>query len=166
MYKYNWIVGHRYRFELKEGPGGTDTLGKWWGLWITDENTGIKNFIGEQRVPSIINGKSAIMWVPHTSMFGEDLHWWKSMNGDVKYKDCSAFQCSAMAAIDITANDGAAKPVKFTNHANSGVSVTGSNGFKSVSCDVSIYRDSSNFDVQHNLGYWATPAPDFLKKNN
>lgn len=166
MYQYNWITGHRYLFELKQGPGGTDSMGKWWGLWITDKNTGVKSFIGEQRVPSVINGKSATAWDSHTSMFGEDLHWWNSLNGKIKYRDCSAFQHSAMAAIDITANGGSVKPVKFTNNDNSGQTVTGSNGFKSVTCNVSIYQDSTHFNVQHNLGYWATPAPNFLKKND
>lgn len=164
MYKYNWIIGHKYRFELKQGPGGIDSLGKWWGLWITDQNTGTTDFVGEQRVPSVINGKSAIKWAPHTSMFGEDLHWWNSLSGHIKYKDCAAFQGSAMAAIDITANEGIVKPVKFTSWNNSGKSVTGKRGFKTVNCDVSIYQDSTHFNVQHNLGYWATPAPDFLIK--
>ena len=164
MYKYNWITGHHYRFELKEGPGGTDSHGKWWGLWITDKNTGTTDFIGEQRVPSVINGKPAIAWAAHTSMFGEDLHWWNSLNGKIKYKDCAAFQCSAMAAIDITANGGIVKPTRFTNYTNSGKPVTGSNGFKSVTCNVSIYQDSTHFNVQHNLGYWASPAPDFINK--
>jgi hypothetical protein len=166
MYKYNWITGHHYRFELKQGPGGVDSLGKWWGLWITDKNTGTTDFIGEQRVPAVIDGKTAVAWGSHTSMFGEDLHWWNSLNGRIKYKDCSAFQCSAMAAMDITANGGVIKPVKFTNYSNSGKPVTGSNGFKSVTCDVSIYQDSTHFNVQQNLGYWATPAPDFLNKTN
>lgn len=164
MYKYNWTIGHNYRFELKQGPGGIDSLGKWWGLWITDQNTDTKDFIGEQRVPSIINGKTALEWGPHTSMFGEDLHWWNSLNGRIKYKDCSAFEGSAMAAIDITANGGSVKPSKCTSWNNSGQPVTGSRGFKTVNCDVSIYQDSTHFNVQHNLGYWATPAPDFLKK--
>lgn len=166
MFKYRWMVKHRYRFELKQGPSGTDASGKWWGLWVTDESTNIKTFIGEQRVPSVINGKPAEYWNAHTSMFGEDLHWWKSLNGNVKYPDCTAFQPSAMAAINITANGGAVKPVKFTNYDNSGKPVTGSNGFKSVNCDVSIYRDSLDFNVQHNLGYWSVPAPDFIKQIN
>jgi hypothetical protein len=166
MYKYDWIVEHKYRFELKQGPTGIDTLGKWWGLWVTDQNTGSKTFVGEQRVPSIINGGKAVTWGPHTSMFAEDLHWWKSLNGDKKYTDCKSFECSAMAAIDITANGGITKPFKLVNLNNSGKPVTGDNGFKSINCDVSIYQDSTNFNVQHNLGYWATPAPNFLSKKN
>jgi hypothetical protein len=164
MYKYNWIIGHNYRFELKQGPSGIDSLGKWWGLWITDQNTGTKKFVGEQQVPSVINGKNAIAWASHTSMFGEDLHWWKSLNGEIKYTDQAAFDGSAMAAIDITANGGIVKPIKFTNWNNSGQPVTGSNGFKSVNSAVSIYQDSTNFNVQHNLGHWATPDPNFLNK--
>ncbi len=71
-----------------------------------------------------------------------------------------------MAAIEITANDGNIKPLKFTNYTNSGKNVTGDNGFKSVNSIVTIYRDSVNFGVQHNLGTWASPAPNYLKKNN
>jgi hypothetical protein len=162
MYKYNWIVGHHYYFELKEGSSGIDSLGKWWGLWVTDKKSGSTTFVGEQRVATHINGKEAAEWSAHTSMFGEDLHWWHSLNGEIKYPDCSAFQGSALAAIDITANGGKVKPVRFTNMVNSGNPVTGSNGFKSVNCDVSIYQDSTSFSVQHNLGYWAAPAPNAL----
>ena len=124
MYTYNWIPGHSYRFELKQGPGGIDSLGKWWGLWVTDQNAGIKDFLGEQRVPLRINGEMATAWAPHTSMFGEDLHWWNSLNGRIKYKDCTAFEGSAMAAMDITANGGMVKPIKFASWNNSGKPVT------------------------------------------
>lgn len=164
MYKYDWVVGHQYYFELKQGPSGIDSLGKWWGLWVTDKNTGAKSFIGEQRVPMRIDGKVAASWSFHTSMFGEDLHWWHSLNGDIKYIHRSDFQGSSLAAIDITANGGMVRPARFVNMVNSGQPVTGSNGFKSVNSEVSIYRDSTNFNVQHNLGYWATPAPNFIEK--
>jgi hypothetical protein len=166
MYKYNWVIGHHYRFELKEGPGGLDSLGKWWGLWITDQNTAVKDFVGEQRVPSIINGRSSVLWTSHTSMFGEDLHWWKSFNGRKKFKDCLDFECSAMAAIEISANGGTVKPVGLVTSHNSGQVVTHSNGFKSINCNVSLYQDSTQINVQHNLGYWSTPAPNFLNKIN
>lgn len=162
MYKFDWVVGHKYYFELKGGPSGVDSLGKWWGLWVTDKNTGTVTFVGEQRVPLRVNGYLITAWSPHTSMFGEDLHWWHSLNGDIKYKDCSDFQCSAMAAIDISANGGTVRPIRFVNKVNSGEPVTGSNGFKSVNCAVSIYSDSAKFDVQQNLGYWAKPAPDAI----
>lgn len=165
MYKYDWVMGHSYYFELKQGPSGIDSLGKWWGLWVTDKNTDTKSFVGEQRVPTRINGKIAASWSFHTSMFGEDLHWWHSLNGDIKYKNRSDFQCSSLAAINITANGGKVRPTRFVNMVNSGQPVTGSNGFKSVNSEVSIYRDSTNFNVQHNLGYWATPAPNFIEKN-
>lgn len=165
MYKYEWIVGHKYYFELKQGPSGEDSLGKWWGLWVTDKNSGVESFVGEQRVPIRINGKIATSWSLHTSMFGEDLHWWHSLNGEIKYTDCSQFQGSAMAAIGISANGGKVRPQRFINKVNSGAPVTGSNGFKSVNCDVSIYEDSTGFNVQHNLGYWAKPAPDLIIKH-
>ena len=163
MYKYQWVIGHKYYFELKQGPSGIDSLGRWWGLWVTDKNTGAATFVGEQRVPMRIAGKPASSWSSHTSMFGEDLHWWHSLNGDIKYTKCSDFQGSAMAAIDITANGGKVQPVRFINKVNSGEPVTGTNGFKSVNCEVSIYHDSTSFNVQHNLGYWPKPAPNFIR---
>lgn len=164
MFKYNWTEKHQYRFELKRGPSGVDSLGIWWGLWVTDEFSKATTFVGEQRVPAIINNKPANYWGGHTSMFGEDLHWWKSLNGNVKYPDCTAFQPSAMAAIKITANGGTVKPIKLTSYNNSGQAVKGSNGFKSVNCDVSLYTDSLNFNVQHNLGLWVLPAPNLIKE--
>ncbi|WP_346236784.1 hypothetical protein ABDK00_013915 [Niabella insulamsoli] len=164
MYRYNWTIGHPYYFELKPGPSGSDALGKWWGLWVTDKATGVKDFVGEQRVPSLINGKEATTWSAHTSMFGEDLHWWRSLNGHQKYTEPSEFQSSAMAATDISANAGTVKPFKFINRHNSGKPVTGDTGFKSINSDVSIYSDSTTFNVQHNLGYWASPAPNYIEK--
>mgnify|MGYP006873471499 CR=1 FL=1 len=164
MFPYLWEIGHQYRFELTEGPSGIDTEGKWWGLWVTDKNTGKRDFIGEQQVPLMIEGKSAQLWAPHTSMFGEDMHWWRSLNGHTKYDHCSAFECSAMAAMDITANGGTIRPLRFTSHTNSGELMTGRNSFQSVNCDVSIYQDATHFNVQHNLGYWATPAPNLLNR--
>lgn len=164
MLKYRWITGHEYRFELKAGPSGTDTLGKWWGLWVTDLNTKKIDFVGEQRVPAILNGKKTVLWSPHTSMFGEDLHWWRSLNGDTKYTDQASFENSAMAAVAITANGGSVKPIRFSNYTNSGKPVKADNGFESVNSNVSIYQDASNFNVQHNLGHWENPAPNVLEK--
>ncbi len=163
MYKFPWVLGHRYYFELKQGPSGEDTLGKWWGLWVTDKNSGKTTFIGEQRVPARINGKPAGCWSAHTSMFGEDLHWWRSLNGQTKYTDPSEFQPSSMAAVDISANGGKIRPIRFATSLNSGQSVTGDNGFKSVNSPVSIYQDNANFNVQQNLGYWRTPAPNAIQ---
>jgi len=163
MMPYKWVVGHHYRFELKAGPSGQDDKGKWWGLYVTDLDTKKKDFVGEQRVPAIIGGKSSTHWAPHTSMFGEDLHWWQSLNGQVKFTDQSSFQPSAMAAINITANNGRIRPIGFHNHTNSGEPVKADNGFLSVSADVSIYQNDSTFDVQHNLGHWATPAPNMIQ---
>ena len=62
MYPFEWIEGLAYRFELREGPSGLDALGKWWGLWVEDVATGSVTFVGEQRVPSKINGRDATMW--------------------------------------------------------------------------------------------------------
>lgn len=165
MYKFNWVVGHPYRFQLKEGPSKTDDKGKWWGLWVTDQTTKITTFIGEQRVSATINGKPTVLWASHTSMFGEDLHWWNSLNGRVKYNDPKAFEPSAMAALNITANNGKVKPTHFKYHHNSGKLVTSNNGFKTVGAPVTIYADSLNMAVQHNLGTWPNAAPNYLQKN-
>lgn len=165
MMPYKWVVGHHYRFELKAGPSGQNEKGKWWGLYITDLNTKKKDFVGEQRVPAIINGKSSTQWSPHTSMFGEDLHWWQSLNGNVKFTDPSSFQPSAMACVDITADGGKIRPVSFHNHTNSGEPVTADNGFKSVSAQVTLYHNDSTFDVQHNLGHWEKPAPNIIRSS-
>ncbi|PZP46409.1 MAG: hypothetical protein DI598_12135 [Pseudopedobacter saltans] len=162
MYPFPWIVQHQYAFVLKQGPSGIDSLGKWWGLWVTDLNTKKTIFVGEQRVAKEIDSKSSINLQHHSSMFGEDLHWWKSNNGHVKYANCNSFQPSACAAINITANNGKTHPSKFTNFTNSGKIVTYPNGFKTVNCQVSIYKDSTNFNVQHNLGNWSTSAPNYI----
>ncbi|QES87218.1 hypothetical protein [Rhizosphaericola mali] len=163
MYPFPWIVQHQYAFELKQGPSGIDSLGKWWGLWVTDLNTHKTIFVGEQRVAKEIEGKSSIHLKPHSSMFGEDLHWWKSNNGNVKYSDCKSFQSSACAAVNISANNGKIQPIKFTNFTNSGKIVNYENGFKTINCQVSIYNDSTNFNVQHNLGNWSPDAPNYLQ---
>src|SRR6185369_3363059 len=104
MYQYSWTQGHSYKFQLKVGPSGTDAQGKWWGVTVTDLNTSTSTFVGEQREPVAIGGLSSTQWSEHTSMFGEDLHWWRSLDGGTIYPDCSLFQNSSMVAKDITAN--------------------------------------------------------------
>lgn len=160
MYKYAWTIGHNYRFTLKEGHYPVGRAGKWWGLWVTDQNTNKLTFIGEQRVPATINGLSSRLLSGHTSMFGEDTHWQQTLNGDVKYTDCKHFHYSAMAALSITVN-GNLRPASSTSHTNSGQVNTGSNGFKTTNCPVTTYTDGL-LDVQHNLGSWPFPAPNSL----
>ncbi len=164
MYKYPWTPGHKYRFQLKAGPSVNDSLGNWWGLWVSDENSGAVTFIGEQRVPATINGLSSTLWSGHTSMFGEDTHWWQTLNGDVKYTSCRNFQNSAMAALNISAN-GNILPSSLTKSTNSGGTNTGTNGFKTTNCPVTVYSDA-NFNVQHNLGYWSVPASNYMAINH
>jgi hypothetical protein len=161
MFPFVWTTGHSYRFQLKPGPSGTDSQGKWWGLWVTDQSTGNQNFIGEERVATSIDGKDSSLLTPHTGAFGEDLHWWRSLNGSTKYK-CSDFQKSSMATRSVTANNGAVKPNSFKAFTNSWQpSSDPGNGYATTNCAVSVYTDSSN-NLQMNLGYWSPAAPDSL----
>lgn len=157
MYPYVWSEGGAYRFELREGPSGMDDLGKWWGLWVTDLGSGSTEFVGEQRVPAVIEGRDATLMQGHTAMFGEDLHWWRTLNGLEDYH-CGEFEASAMAAVDVTANGGTVLPYEFTGFTNSGQPATGSNGHQSTNCAVTLYQDEDG-GMQHNLGFWPDPAP-------
>ena len=161
MYKYDWIEGNHYAFQLKKGPSAVDSLGTWWGLWVTDITNNTTTLVGEIRLAPNQKEQKDLWLGDHTSMFGEDLHWWLSLSGRVKYKDCTQFEPSAMAAIDISAN-GTIRPISFANRTNSGELATADNGFKSINCNVTIYQDSMLFNVQHNLGYWPTAAPNSL----
>ena len=162
MFPYEWAEGNLYAFQLKRGPSGTDNLGTWWGLWVTDKSKDETLFVGEIRVPPNKDEAKDLWLGDHTSMFGEDLHWWLSLNGNVKYTTCTTFEPSAMAARDITVN-GTIKPLRATSRTNSGEIATADNGFKTINCAVTIYHDSLDFNVQHNLGYWPTGAPNSLE---
>ena len=157
MYKYEWVEGVAYRFELREGPSGSDSRGKWWGLWVTDSKTGETTFVGEQRVPVVINGHKATMWEASTHVFGEDLHWWRSSLG--KYI-CSDFQPSSIAVLDVTAGANRSRP-RVTYHVNSGGSYTWPNGHKTTNCHVTMFVNKHG-DVQHNLGFWPEPPPNVV----
>ncbi len=162
MYPYNWTVGHKYKFELKPGPSEVDASGKWWGLWVTDLTTNAQTFIGEERIQTVINGKDASFLDTHTGAFGEDLHWWRSLSGNTKY-NCSDFQKSSMATINVRANNGAVQPYSFSAFTNSlNTSKHPNNGYETTNCPVSVYTDT-NKNVQMNLGYWLPGAPDKLK---
>ncbi len=163
VYPYSWIVGRSYRFELMPGPSGTDSQGKWWGLWITDQTTSTKTFVGELRVQTSINGLSSSLLHPKTGGFGEDLNWWRSLYGTTKY-NCSDFQASSQATMNVSANGGAVKPNYFTAHTNSLDPSEGTNGYKTTNCPVSVYSNSKG-DVQMNLGYWNPGAPDVVSGN-
>ncbi|RTK93275.1 hypothetical protein EKI60_06235 [Candidatus Saccharibacteria bacterium] len=161
MYPFNWTVGHQYAFQLKPGPSGTDAQGKWWGLWVKNLNTDVTTFIGEERVQATIGGLNSTLIKPHTGNFGEDLHWWRSLSGQVKYL-CSDFQNSSMATLNVTANNGSLRPSSFNAFTNSGAaSVHPDNGYATTNCNVSTYTDT-NKNVQMNLGHWAAQAPNQL----
>ena len=160
MYPFEWIEGQAYRFELREGPSGLDARGKWWGLWVEDVATGSVTFVGEQRVPTKINGRDAKMWSPDTLVFGEDLHWWGYLWGRGEYI-CSDFQPSSMAVLDVTAGANRARP-QISYNVNSGEGYTWPNGHKTTNCHVTMFVNEHG-DVQHNLGFWPEPPPNVVE---
>lgn len=157
MFQYEWVEGRAYRFELREGPGGTTASGKWWGLWVTDLVTDSVTFIGEQRMPTRIEGARSTTWSSSTSAFGEDLHWWRSENGAERFV-CSDFEPSSLAILDVTAGAANARPYQVTNRTNSGERVVAANGHETTLCHVTVFT-AENGDVQHNVGFWPEP-PD------
>lgn len=161
MFPFIWTAGHQYRFQLKPGPSGTDATGKWWGLYVTDLQTSITTFIGEERVQTSINGKDSSLIEPHTGAFGEDLHWWRSLSGSTKYR-CQDFQNSSMAIINISGNNGSVLPNNFNAYTNSlQASTDPNNGYQTTNCVVSVYKKGTN--VQMNLGNWSPAAIDILR---
>ncbi len=162
LYPFNWVVSHRYRFQLKPGPSGVDAQGKWWGLWVTDQNLATTTYIGEERMPVAINGVDSTLLQTHTGAFGEDVHWWRSLEGNTKYL-CSDFQKSSMAYTNISGNNGSIVPNNFNAFTNSLQPSTGpSTGYKTTNCVVSVYSNVSD-DVQMNLGYWSPAAVDYTR---
>ena len=157
MFRYEWVEGRAYRFELREGPGGTTASGKWWGLWVTDMVTDSVTFVGEQRLPTRIQAEPSTMWSSRTSVFGEDLHWWRSENGTEHFV-CSDFEPSSLAILDVTAGAANARPYHVTNRTNSGERVVAANGHETTLCHVTVFT-AENGDVQHNVGFWPEP-PD------
>jgi len=158
MIPYEWTEGNSYRFELREGPSGIDANGKWWGLWVTELESGTITFVGEQRVQTMIGGLDSTLLQPRTAMFGEDLHWWRSLGGQEQYL-CSDFEPSAVLARDITADGGSVIPSSFSNFTNAGQPATGGNGYMTENCHVDMYTNDQGH-VQHNLGFWPDPAPN------
>lgn len=157
MYPYAWSEGGAYRFELRQGPGGVDDRGKWWGLWVTDLSSGSETFIGEQRVPAIIDGRDATLMQGHTAMFGEDLHWWRTLPG-VQDFHCGDFEPSSMAAVEVTAAGGTVRPVRVEMFTNAGQVNANQVGRTQTNCNVEV-RALEDGGVQHVLGYWPDPAP-------
>ncbi len=157
MYPFEWIEGQAYRFELREGPSGLDARGKWWGLWVEDVATGSVTFVGEQRMPTKINGRDATMWSPNTHVFGEDLHWWRASRGEYI---CSDFQPSSMVVLDVTAGANRDQP-HVSYNVNSGEGRTWPNGRKTTNCHVTMFVNEQG-DVQHNLGFWPDPPPNVV----
>ena len=159
MLQYEWVEGREYRYELREGPSGVETDGKWWGLWVTDLVTDSMSFVGEQRVPTSINGRPSTEWEPRTSVFGEDLYWWHSRNGTEKFV-CSDFEASSLAILDVTAGADEDRPVRVHAWTNSGVLDVAENGYETTLCYVTVFQNGS--DVQHNVGFWPEPPENAL----
>ena len=158
MYPFEWVEGQAYRFELREGPSGLDARGKWWGLWVEDMETGSVTFIGEQRVPTKINGRDATRWSGHTAVFGEDLHWWHASTAQYLCRD---FQPSSLAILAVTAGAKAQRPLQVNSFVNSGRVETWPNGHATTNCHATLF-ERANGDVQHNLGFWPEPPPNVL----
>ena len=159
MLQYEWVEGRKYRYELREGPGGVESEGKWWGLWVTDLVTDATSFVGEQRAPTSINGRPSTLWGPHTSVFGEDLYWWRSRNGTEKYV-CSDFEASSLAVLDVTAGANGDRPVRTWISTNSGNVDVAENGYETTLCHVTLFQNGN--DVQHNVGFWPEPPDNVL----
>jgi hypothetical protein len=165
MLKFSWILHDEYKFELKAGPTAADAHGRWWGLYVTNLNTGGVTYVGEERVSATIAGLPSTSFSGHTSTFGEDTHWWTSLTGAVKYT-CTDFQGSAMAIIGVKANNAAVLPTSMTHFTSTGDINTGSNGYITKNCPVTEYTDPTNFSLQENLGWWPAAAPNDLTKYN
>ena len=163
MYPFEWVEGRAYRFELREGPSGIDRRGKWWGLWVTDVETGAVTFIGESRGPTTIKGRDATMFSSHTHVFGEDLHWWHADWGsaDAEAYVCSDFQPSSLAIVDVTAGAEAIRPLRVDSVVSSGRVEVWPSGHKTTHCHATWF-DNAQGDVQHNLGFWPEPPPNVL----
>ena len=155
MVQYEWVEGRAYRFELREGPSGTGMQQKWWGLWVTDLVTDSVTYIGEQRVPTLIDGQESSLWSPRTSVFGEDLHWWRSRDGTEHFV-CSDFEPSSLAVLDVTAGPQQARPRQVSSSTNSGNTDIAENGYATTLCYVTVFT-AENGDVQHNVGFWPEP---------
>ena len=157
MYPFEWIEGQAYRFELREGPSELDARGKWWGLWVEDVATGSVTFVGELRMQTEINGRDAKMLSSHTTVFGEDLHWWRTSK---RRYICSDFQPSSLVVSDVTADANRAQP-QVSYEVNSGEGYTWPNGRKTTNCHVTMFVNEQG-DVQHNLGFWPEPPPNVV----
>ena len=154
MHVFRWEEGRAYRFVLKTGPSGTDAVGKWWGLWVTDLTTGAMTYIGEQRVPKLIQGlPSAALSARGIHVFGEDLYWWRALPGYQRFV-CSDFERSSVAIIDVRAGDH--KPIRVVNTTSDGRTHVYDNGHTTTACHVTVI-DGGQGDVQHNLGFWPEP---------
>ena len=163
MLRYEWVEGRKYRYELREGPSGVESEGKWWGLWVTDLASDSTSFVGEQRVPVTIGGRPSTLWSPHTSVFGEDLYWWRSRDGSEKFI-CSDFEASSLAVLDVTAGANEDRPVRTWTSTNSGNLDVAENGYETTLCYVTLFQNGH--DVQHNVGFWPEPPDNALLESD
>ena len=159
MLQYEWVEGRKYRFELREGPSGVESAGKWWGIWVTDLATDSTSFVGEQRIPLTIDERPSTLWSPHTGTFGQDLHSWKSRDGREGFI-CSDFEASSFAVLDVTAGADGDRPVHTWTWTDSGRLEVAENGHETQLCHVTLFRSGN--DLQHNLGFWPDPPDNVL----
>ena len=154
MLPYEWEAGREYRFVLDTGPSGESDTGRWLALWVTDVAADSTVFVGEALTPNrhIDMTHAPISW-------GEDLHFWHTLEGRVMYQ-CEDFEPSSLAVLDVLA-DGVS-PASVNAYTNGGTKATGSNGHETTLCDTAIIY-SNGTDTQHNLGYWSVPPKNVLE---
>lgn len=164
MLRYNWVVGHQYKFVLTHGPGGVTSTGAWWGLTVIDDNTAVSTFVGEIFLTNIIGGNPSNSIQGRMTMFGEDTHWWKTSTGETKIVTPTSTNLppSALACIGLSANNGAVSPNKLIAQSNAGVTNTGTNGYKTTNVKYTMYVNPNTLLVQCNLGIWDTAPPNTI----
>ena len=154
MMKFAFEEGVAYRFVLDTGPSGTTGAGRWWGLWVTNQDTEVTTFVGE--IFTKYRQIDLTYWLP--TSWAEDTHWWRSENNIEQY-ECEDFEPSSMAVLDVVAGRGV--PFHTEVRTTAGNTITGSSGHVTGACDsVSIWVHLQ--DVQHNLGYWTEPPENVL----
>ena len=163
MYRYEWETGRDYRFVIDDGPSGEDEEGRWIGLWVTDVEADSTTFVGEVRarerrfIESYAWQEDEGRVHSTISVFGEDLHFWRTQSGK-HYYTCADFEPSVIAVLDVRLDN--QSPTAASGWTNGG-EIEDNNGHTSWLCDTAtIYQ--SGMDFQHNVGYWATPAPNLL----
>lgn len=145
-----------YRFVLDEGPSGSTEIDRWWGLWVTDVDADSTVFVGE-----VLSKQHHINTALYPmASWAEDLHWWHTIGRDSVYVDCSRFDASSLAVLDVLADSVA--PNGTSTAISGGNTTTSLSGRELKVCrTATVWRRGS--DVQHNLGYWEEPPKNVLK---